>query len=248
MNDKLRSSLDSVATVEEFKDWTRSQLRPVLPHGALISGLGHLHAGGVGLDYLVTVDCPMGHLEAIRNRVGAIDTPILRRWLMTQEPVYFDADQPWPDTPEVWLNSFRRHGLQNVLADAIYDRDRCVGTYHSIYRMPAAPDRQAVNTLHALVPALHETLCRVIERASGIAMPGPTLPDLSARERGIIHWLRLGKTNAQIADLVHLSESTVKHYLTEIFDRLGVANRAQLVRCLAEQESRRAPRSDTRLL
>jgi DNA-binding CsgD family transcriptional regulator len=248
MNDKLLRSLASVSTVDDFKRWTKSHLRPVLPHEALICGLGHLHAGGVGLDYLVTVDYPAEHIEAIRNRAGAIDTPILRRWLLTQEPVYLDADDPWPDTPRGWLNSFRRHRMQNVLADAMYDRLRCVGTYHSLYRIPAPPDRRYVEALRSLVPALHEALCRVIEHASNGKSLGIDFAALSERERKVVHWLRLGKTNAEIANLVNLSESTVKHHLTNIFDKLGVSNRAQLVRCLAEQEARRVPGSHTMVL
>ena len=61
----------SVETVEEFKEWTRTKIRPVFPHEMLCSGYGHFHAGGVVPDYLVTVDAPAGYFEAaIRNRGG----------------------------------------------------------------------------------------------------------------------------------------------------------------------------------
>jgi len=248
MHDRLLNSLAAVDTIEEFKAWTRTQLRPVLPHGALICGLGRLHAGGVGLDYLVTVDYPTEHIEAIRNQVGAIDTPILRRWLLTQQPVTFDADAPWPDTPGDWLDSFRRHRLQNVVAHACYDRTRCVGTYHSVYRIPVQPDQRYIETLCALVPALHETLWRVIEQTRSNDSPDMVVSAMTERERRVIHWLRLGKTNAQIAELVSLSENTVKHHVTSVFGKLGVSNRAQLVRCLAELETQQASGSGTRLL
>ena len=248
MNEKLLNSLASVGTVEEFKTWTLAQLRPVLPHGALICGLGHLHAGGVGLDYLVTVDYPTEHIEAIRNRSGAIDTPILRRWLETQQPVVFDVDAPWPGTPEVWLNSFRRYELQNVVADAMYDKPRCVGTYHSVYRIPVKPDQHYIETLRSLVPAMHEALFRVIEQIRSNESPGMVVSAISEREHRVIHWLRLGKTNAQIAELVNQSENTVKHHVTSVFGKLGVSNRAQLVRCLAELETQQATGSGTRLL
>ena len=248
MKNGLTRALAAVNTVEDFKSWTRGQLRPVLPHGALICGLGHLHAGGVGLDYLITVDYPTEHIEAIRNRAGAIDTPILRRWLTTQQPVVFDADNPWPDTPKVWLHSFQRHRLHNVVAHAMYDRARCVGTYHSVYRVPPPLNQRHVDTLRDLVPAMHETLCRVIERATVGESPGMAVAALSEREQRVIHWLRLGKTNAEIAALVNLSENTVKHHLTNIFDKFGVSNRAQLVRNLVEIEARQAHGTGTRLL
>lgn len=248
MHKKLLKSLATLGTIEEFKLWTRTQLRPVLPHGALICGLGHLHAGGVSLDYLVTVDYPREHIESIRNRAGAIDTPILRRWLLTQQAVTFDSDAPWPETPKVWLDSFRRHRLQNVVAHAMYDSARCVGTYHSVYRIPVKPDQAYIDTLCALVPALHETLCHLIEQTVGKESLGVVVSAMSERERKVIHWLRLGKTNAQIAELVNLSESTVKHHISSVFEKLGLSNRAQLVRCMAEHETQQVAGAGTRLL
>lgn len=248
MNDRLLNSLATVGTVQEFKAWTLTQLRPVLPHGALICGLGHLHAGGVSLDYLVTVDYPTEHIEAIRNRAGAIDTPILRRWLLTQQPVVFDVDAPWPETPKVWLDSFRHHQLQNVVAHATYDRTRCVGTYHSVYRIPKKPDQRYIETLCTLVPALHEALCRVVERTRNNETSGIVVSTLPERERRVIHWLKQGKTNVQIAGLVGQSTNTVKHHVTSIFNKFAVSSRAQLVRCLAEQETQPATGSGTKLL
>src|SRR6266566_1271979 len=152
MSELLADSAGSVVTIDDFKVWTKTHLRAVLPHGSLICGLGHLHAGGVGLDYLLTVDYPLEHIHSIRNKAGAIDTPILRRWLETQQPVSFDASQPWPETPQKWLESFCRYGLRNVVADAKYDRERCVGTYHSLYQIPGTPDRRYIDTLRELVP------------------------------------------------------------------------------------------------
>ena len=78
MDDALLEAANAVSTVEDFKQWSKTHLRRVLPHGALISGWGHMHAGGVGLDVMVTVDFPVDHIQTIRNRVGAIDTPISR--------------------------------------------------------------------------------------------------------------------------------------------------------------------------
>ena len=202
----------------------------------------------MALDYLVTVGYPTEHIEAIRNRSGAIDTPILRRWLETQQPVVFDVDAPWPGTPEVWLNSFRRHELQNVVADAMYDKPRCVGTYHSVYRIPVKPDQHYIETLRSLVPAMHEVLCRLIEYTRNKESPGMAVAAMTERERRVIHWLRLGKTNAQIAERVALSENTVKHHVSNVFGKLGVSNRAQLVRRLADLETQQAPGTGTRLL
>jgi DNA-binding CsgD family transcriptional regulator len=241
MEQALRKSAAIVQTVDDFKKWTKDHLRAVLPHEALISGWGHMHAGGVGLDVMVIVDFPSMHIESIRNRAGAIDTPILRRWLLTEKPVIFDADNPWPDIPPQWLESFRQRELRNVLAHACWDKERAGGTYHSLFRMPQAPGEREAEILCQLLPLLHETFCRVIASISALDRFSVCLESLKQREHEIVHWLGLGKTNGEIASIRGISESTVKHYVTEIFDKLGVSNRTQLVRRLTEHQSRHAP-------
>jgi DNA-binding CsgD family transcriptional regulator len=244
----LSDSAASLRTVDEFKLWTRRQLRRVLPHEAAIFGLGHLHAGGVGLDYLITIDYPLDHIESIRNRAGAIDTPMLRRWLATQQPQIFDAENPWPETPAAWLESVRRHRLRNALVHGMYDHKRCVGTYHSLWRMPSTPGAPEVELLCELLPMLHETVFRIVNALDERDRLTENFATLTEREREVVRWLRHGKTNAQIASQTGMSENTIKHYLTGIFDKLDVCNRAQLVRLLAEQEARQAPTSQTRVV
>ncbi|MBI3897859.1 MAG: helix-turn-helix transcriptional regulator [Gammaproteobacteria bacterium] len=249
MNDALiRAAAESVRTADDYKQWTRRHIRPVLPHGSMLSGLGHLHAGGAGLDYIVMVDCPLEHIESIRNCAGAIDTPIVRRWLSVLQPVYFDGRNPWPETPPIWLDSFRRHGFHNAIAHGMVDHEKCFGTYHCLFQIPGIPCEEHFDVLQRLTPALHLALCRVIEFVKGDNFFAERLSKLTEREREVVHWLGMGKTNAEIAHIIDLRESTVKHHLTHIFDKVGVFNRSQLVRCLAEYEARLVPGSPTRLL
>ncbi len=55
MIDAIELERDEVRTIDEFKGWTREKVRPIFPHETLASGYGHLHAGGVALDYVVTI-------------------------------------------------------------------------------------------------------------------------------------------------------------------------------------------------
>jgi two-component system nitrate/nitrite response regulator NarL len=52
---------------------------------------------------------------------------------------------------------------------------------------------------------------------------------LTAREREVITLICQGLQNKQIAERMHLSQTTVVHHLTSIFDKLGVANRLELL-------------------
>ena len=51
---------------------------------------------------------------------------------------------------------------------------------------------------------------------------------LTPREHGVLVLVIAGKTNKQIAEQFSISEQTVKHHITHIFDKVGVYNRLEL--------------------
>jgi DNA-binding NarL/FixJ family response regulator len=52
---------------------------------------------------------------------------------------------------------------------------------------------------------------------------------LTRREHEVISLLSEGLQNKQIASCLSISSTTVRHHLTSIFDKLGVATRLELV-------------------
>lgn len=54
--------------------------------------------------------------------------------------------------------------------------------------------------------------------------------NLGNREHEILLLIAEGKTNQEIAKTILISESTVKHYISEMYSKLGVSNRAEAVK------------------
>jgi DNA-binding NarL/FixJ family response regulator len=52
-------------------------------------------------------------------------------------------------------------------------------------------------------------------------------PDLTARELEILSWVAAGESNSRIARQLFVTEQTVKFHLSNIYRKLGVANRTQ---------------------
>jgi DNA-binding NarL/FixJ family response regulator len=52
---------------------------------------------------------------------------------------------------------------------------------------------------------------------------------LTTREQEIVSGVTEGMKNREIAELLHLSENTVKNHLFRIYERLGISNRAELI-------------------
>ena len=60
---------------------------------------------------------------------------------------------------------------------------------------------------------------------------------INAREWDIIHLLKRGWTNRMIAEKLHISEGTVKNYLSIIYKKLEIRNREDLLRMLTDMGS-----------
>jgi DNA-binding NarL/FixJ family response regulator len=64
-----------------------------------------------------------------------------------------------------------------------------------------------------------------VARAAG----NPAFPDLTEREHEVLALIAQGLTNSAIAERLVLSPKTVRNYITEIFSKLQVADRAQAI-------------------
>ena len=90
--------------------------------------------------------------------------------------------------------------------------------------------------LHRLVGATHATLS-----ARVLSPPVPTAAEpknnawatLSAREAQVARTVAAGRSNKEVADLLFISERTVKAHLSAVFEKLHVRDRLQLVLHLA---------------
>jgi two-component system, NarL family, response regulator DevR len=86
---------------------------------------------------------------------------------------------------------------------------------------------------------------RVLERLrkAKFEEEDPKLARLSPQEERILVMIGEGLTNRQIAEQIHLSDKTVKNYVSTILQKLEVARRAEaatyLARARAEQSQRR---------
>ena len=64
---------------------------------------------------------------------------------------------------------------------------------------------------------------------AGADSEGGKITSLTAREREVVTLIGEGLKNRQIAERLFISETTVRHHLTSVFDKLGVADRLELV-------------------
>jgi DNA-binding CsgD family transcriptional regulator len=67
-------------------------------------------------------------------------------------------------------------------------------------------------------------------RARGNDIPKPARTStITTREREILKWIYLGKSNFEIGAILNISPLTVKNHVQKILRKLNVVNRAQAV-------------------
>lgn len=93
----------------------------------------------------------------------------------------------------------------------------------------------------ALVQAIHSVAqggswfsSAVIRKLAEPERPSPAAGALTARERQLLGLLAQGWDNARIAGELHLSEQTVRNYLSRLYAKLGVRSRAEAMAWLHE--------------
>ena len=75
--------------------------------------------------------------------------------------------------------------------------------------------------------AVKDIVRHLREHSAARAHPAPA-ERLTRREREIVARVAVGESNREVARQLSLAEDTVKHHLTNVFDKLGVSNRAEL--------------------
>lgn len=65
--------------------------------------------------------------------------------------------------------------------------------------------------------------------AGGASTPPAPFPELTSSEQGVLRLMALGHGNATIAGSLSISHKTVRNYVSSIFRKLGVADRAQAI-------------------
>jgi len=71
--------------------------------------------------------------------------------------------------------------------------------------------------------------------------PQDPLGDLTERESGILKLVVQGLTNREIGERLHLSEKTIKHYITNILEKLHVRSRMEAAMLAVRGAKREGP-------
>lgn len=224
------SSLD-IGNQEEFFKWTQTDLQRIFPHGKLVCGVGRLGKHGVHIRHVMGCNFPDEYIQALQRPDGLTSSPIIIKWMKERQPILFEPDyeEILKVAPPGWLDNFHRFELVNLAAHGVCDVDSHTASYFSFSSMPGRLNQHHSCLLKLLVPYLHVALARVVSAPHFNKKRTSIQMKLSQREMEVLQWMSGGKSNWEIAQVIGLSESTVKNHVHRILGKLHASTRAQAV-------------------
>lgn len=227
--ERLNTLAADVYTRAQLREWVRGPLREILPHQHALLAFGRRHSLGIKLNDLVAVDLPETYLAAIQDAPDVLESPALERWFILREPIRISVDMLFPQYGAKWSDNFQLHGMRDVIVDGHLLRGIPSVTLLKLYN--CSP--QVVASLSMIRETLLATLNDIWARIAQVEALMRTdklkiVQALSPAEKEIIYWLKFGKTNSEIAQILGKSEHTIKTQIHKTLIKTGAVNRTAL--------------------
>lgn len=227
-------------------NWLQSDMQAFIPHKFAIAAWGDFSLGLVCYD----VVSPMSSLRTEQFDDRAIQPffiSLFERWRSCgHAPYTMNSPQGFQ------LNALRQSETTNIMesmqAALVHGIKDERGRHDCLYLFMGTPELSHDRTrdvLRYLLPYIDTAFRQVTHLPDQYLVPEPLRPvegrpsepskpvevdtGLSARERDIMEWVRMGKTNQEIGLILDISAFTVKNHVQRIFKKLDVVNRAQAV-------------------
>jgi transcriptional regulator EpsA len=132
---------------------------------------------------------------------------------------------------EFW-RELERAGIDELLVHGAHDTHGEARSLFVFACVPGSCGSRELALAELITPMLDAACVRAHMREAlrGEAREGPGRSGvLSERERDVLRWISLGKSNAEIGTILGISPLTVKNHVQKVLRKLDVVNRAQAV-------------------
>lgn len=224
-----------VHTRAQLFNWTQGLLQSLIPHRALVCALRTGRPASFRVDGFSTLVPDAGVLGDLLLR----DSPVLPGLIDSRKQRAFRPQVCAPNAfgdsaGGPFANELDRIGVRELLVHGCHDIDAEVTSLFLFGCEEGCIGPRESYLVQLVVPFLHAALVRsqtdkkdVVHDEYREAPVGAAV--LSEREREVLHWVYLGKSNGEIGSILKISPLTAKNHIQKILRKLDVVNRAQAV-------------------
>lgn len=228
-NDLMRAMLAArtVNQRHQFFNWIQWPLQSLIPHEILLCGVTDESGRLLHQWFSASRYFREEHFNSVCHDAKGLMAQMLQDWCDGCRPRLIAAQN---DCAPEWCAKLDDLELKNVAMHAESGVDGRIRGYASFSRVRRPFDAKLELYLEIILPQLLSVLARVLanEAASNVGK-GRTPGRITAREAEVLLWVREGKTNAEIAQILDLSPLTVKNHIRHCMQKLEANTRVQAV-------------------
>jgi transcriptional regulator EpsA len=223
-------SASKIRTSREFFLWARGALQGFLPHDALVCLRGDIASMKFSHELHAGVALPSRVEEAFTNTPNGLVPRMVDDWLRGgSAPRCYSQRSESQTGRRQLLSDLGKCGFTHVIGHGVHEIQGEFGSFFVLAGMPSTPGPREAYLLDLLMPYLHLALHRCGRSLCSTASPAKQVAVLSKREMQVLHWVKSGKTNFEIGQILGISPLTAKNHMQKIMRKLQVNNRAQAV-------------------
>ncbi|MFA5240804.1 MAG: XrtB/PEP-CTERM-associated transcriptional regulator EpsA [Sulfuricella sp.] len=231
----LVSVIDSSLRVmnhHHFFSWTQGIVQSLVPHEILVCGIS---AGAESPMNFKRFSSSRYFDDACFSEVCHPEDGLLTRMIshsnVTGHPCMVGTGAGSLHHDEAWLPLLEKSELRNAAADGQRGPDGLLKSYFCFSRVEIPLSSRLAYLLQLLVPFLDAAYSRVLSNEEPVPASNEliSVPPVTAREVQILNYIKLGKTNQQIAEALNLSPLTVKNHVQKTLKKLNAHNRGHAV-------------------
>jgi transcriptional regulator EpsA len=237
---KIAGQGTGLQTHADLWRWLQGDVQKWLAHDVLVVGWGDFRSGELHYDVISSLPGVRSH-NCAASGMGPLISYFRDCWVAAQHlPCQLDVKgcaELFERAGEGMASESALGRMRTALVHGMGDGKHCVERVFAALSAQPYPPPGAGVALKLLVPFV-DTALRQMPPAP-LRQPGcerdlveahvARLGALSERERQIMVWVAMGKTNPEIGCILRISEFTVKNHMKSIFGKLDVSNRAQAV-------------------
>jgi DNA-binding CsgD family transcriptional regulator len=221
------------ATGPGLLSWLEGPVRAFFPYKGVVLGHGELIAGQLKVTHMLASGHDAQYVQQISTTFELAQRGSLQWWFAHRHPFFIDPKDPPPYASVFEVEEIETFGLGNVAGHGVLNVKANAGTYFGFAGVRTPLSAWHLDALKLLAPVLNDLFLAHIAHADGASRKEGTCPApigrLTPREKSIVRHVASGMNNKAIGKALGISEKTVRNHLAEVYARLGVHKRSELI-------------------
>lgn len=198
-------------------------LLPVDAMAAVVADMGS--DGDIQKTQVVNISYPPEWIDIYERRCYAEVDPVVQKHFssFTLQKWSETSATATSETHHHFWEEARQFGLVSGITAGIRDANNKRASLFSFCGPDIEQDPRNLMVLKYIIPHLHETFLKS-ERSESAAGT-----EISSREKDVLKWVKYGKTNWEIGQILKISERTVKFHLKNLANKFNAHGRSHIV-------------------